>query len=93
MATAKGPWKPEGVTLFTQGAVSYEFLRLLETTTHGESVMLAQLRTHAGPGDRVVVRALPPTSDIYPESYSLSRSESGRKQSYPFSFQGVRQKL
>jgi serine/threonine protein kinase len=75
MATAKGPWKPEGVTLFSHGAVSYEFLRMLETTNHGESVMLAQLRTHAGPGDRVVVRALSPTSDRYkPETLARMRA-------------------
>lgn len=59
MATAKGPWNPQGVILFSQGSLSYEFLRHEEFTHHGESIMLARQRTPLGAEGQVLVRCLP----------------------------------
>jgi eukaryotic-like serine/threonine-protein kinase len=65
MATAKGPQRPEGVILFSHGEFSYAFLRELELTNHGETVMLVQQRSRLGPEGRFIVRSLPPTSSLY----------------------------
>ncbi len=75
-----------GRILFSQGPVSYELLRDLETTTHGERVLLAQERTRAGPGRHVVVRCLPPSSALHePEALERIRArleEEARLASY-----------
>ncbi|HYI00683.1 serine/threonine-protein kinase [Hyalangium sp.] len=60
MATAKGPQRPEGVILFSLGEFSYAFLRELDRTNHGETVMLVQRRARLGPEGNFIVRALPP---------------------------------
>ena len=62
MATVKGPWNPQGVILFCQGALSYEFIRHEAFTDHGEHVMLARQRSRLGAEAQVVVRCLPPAS-------------------------------
>jgi serine/threonine protein kinase len=65
MATAKGPQRPEGVILFSDGEFSYSFVRELEMTNHGETVMLVQQRSRLGPEGKFIVRSLPPTSPIH----------------------------
>jgi serine/threonine-protein kinase len=65
MATAKGPQRPEGLILFSHGEFSYVFLRELETTNHGETVMLVQQRSRLGPEGNYLVRCLPASSPRY----------------------------
>jgi eukaryotic-like serine/threonine-protein kinase len=65
MATATGPQRPEGVILFSHGEFSYVFLRELETTNHGETVMLVQQRSRLGPEGNYIARCLPLTSPRY----------------------------
>lgn len=75
MATAKGPQRPEGVMLFSHGGYSYAFLRQLETTNHGETVMLVQQRSRLGPEGHYIVRSLPPTSPVHePETLARIRA-------------------
>ena len=75
MATAKGPWNPQGVILFSQGQVSYEFLRHEELTFHGERIMLARRRTPLGAEGQVLVRCLPSDSKRYePEMLARIRA-------------------
>jgi hypothetical protein len=62
MATVNGPWNPQGVILFSQGELSYEFVRHEAFTDHGERVMLARQRSRLGAEGQVVVRCLPPVS-------------------------------
>ena len=62
MATAKGSQSPVGTILFSHGGFSYALLRELEMTDHGETVLLVQQRSHAGPLGNYIVRSLPPTS-------------------------------
>ena len=60
MATVTGPQLPEGVILFSLGDFSYSFLRVLETTNHGETVMIVQQRSRLGPeGNYIARRVLP----------------------------------
>jgi eukaryotic-like serine/threonine-protein kinase len=75
MATATGPQRPEGVILFSHGEFSYAFLRELETTNHGETVMLVQQRSRLGPEGNYLVRCLPPSSPRHaPEALAKIRS-------------------
>ncbi|MBN1206764.1 MAG: serine/threonine protein kinase [Myxococcaceae bacterium] len=61
MAHSKSPWLPEGVILFSRGDLSYELLRELETSHHGESTVLARQRTARSIGRQVVIKRLPLT--------------------------------
>jgi serine/threonine-protein kinase len=75
MATAKGPWNPQGVILFSQGELSYEFIRHEAFTHHGEHVMLARQRTRLGPEGLVLVRCLPPDpARAAPETHARIRA-------------------
>jgi serine/threonine-protein kinase len=75
MATAKGPQSPQGVILFSHGGFSYVFLRELETTNHGETVMLVQQRSRLGPEGNYVVRCLPPSSPRFaPQEFAKIRA-------------------
>lgn len=75
MATTKGPWYPQGVILFSQGELSYEFIRSEELTNHGEQIMLARQRSRLGAQGQVIVRCLPPDSPRYdPETHSRIRA-------------------
>jgi serine/threonine-protein kinase len=75
MATAKGPWNPQGVILFSQGPISYEFLRQEELTHHGEHIMLARQRTALGAEGQVLVRCLPSDSQRHePEALARIRA-------------------
>ena len=69
MATVTGPHLPEGVILFSLGEFSYAFLRVLETTNHGETVMVVQQRSRLGPEGNYVARRVLPTS---PQHWSRS---------------------
>jgi serine/threonine protein kinase len=59
MSHTPGPWLPRGVILFSQEDISYELLRELETSRHGESTVLARQRTPQGIRGQVVVKRLP----------------------------------
>ncbi|WP_224363608.1 serine/threonine-protein kinase [Hyalangium versicolor] len=61
MSSASRPWHPQGVILFSQDGVSYELLRELETSHHGESTVLARQRTGRSIGGQVVIKRLPLT--------------------------------
>ncbi|MFL5344164.1 MAG: serine/threonine-protein kinase [Hyalangium sp.] len=75
MATAKGPQKPEVVILFTLGDFSYAFVRELETTNHGETVLLLQQRSRLGPEGNYLARSLPPSSPKHdPEALAKIRA-------------------
>ncbi|WP_224368865.1 serine/threonine-protein kinase [Hyalangium versicolor] len=75
MATAKGPWNPQGLILFSQGSTSYEFLRHEEFTHHGEHIMLAWKRTPLGAEGQVLVRCLPPDAKGHtPEALARIRA-------------------
>lgn len=75
MATAKGPWHPQGVILFSQGELSYEFIRNEELTNHGEQIMLARQRSRLGAEGQVLVRCLPSDSPRYdPETHARIRA-------------------
>jgi serine/threonine protein kinase len=75
MATTKGPWHPQGVILFSQGELSYEFIRNEELTNHGEQIMLARRRSRQGAEGQVLVRCLPPDSPRYePEIHARIRA-------------------
>ncbi len=75
MATATGPQRPEGVILFSHGEFSYAFLRELESTNHGETVLLVQQRSRLGPEGNYLVRSLPPDSPKFaPEELARIRA-------------------
>ncbi|WP_225412047.1 serine/threonine-protein kinase [Stigmatella hybrida] len=75
MATATGPQRPEGVILFSHGGFSYAFLRELETTNHGETVMVVQQRSRLGPEGNYIARSLPLTSTKHdPETLARIRA-------------------
>ncbi|KFE70815.1 serine/threonine-protein kinase [Hyalangium minutum] len=65
MATATGPQRPEGLILFSLGDFSYAFLRVLETTHHGETVLTVQQRSRLGPEGTYLARSLPLVSPKY----------------------------
>lgn len=74
MATAIGPQRPEGVILFSLGEFSYAFLREVELTNRGETVMLVQRRSRLGPEGSYIARSLPPTSPHFdPETVAKIR--------------------
>jgi hypothetical protein len=62
MAFVKGRWVARGVTLFSEGELSYELIKELETTNPGESKVLAWERTQEKRLRQVIVRSLPPAS-------------------------------
>jgi hypothetical protein len=75
MATVTGPQLPEGLILFSLGDFSYAFLRVLETTNHGETVMVVQQRSRLGPEGNYLARRVLPTSPTHdPESLALIRA-------------------
>jgi serine/threonine protein kinase len=61
MAQTPRPWLPQGFILFSRGDVSYELIRELETSHHGEATVLARERTSRSIGRQVVVKRLPLT--------------------------------
>ncbi|WP_224247454.1 serine/threonine protein kinase [Hyalangium gracile] len=63
MAPTSHPWLPQGVILFSQGDVSYELIRELEISHHGESTVLARQRTGRSIGAQVVIKRLPLTQE------------------------------
>lgn len=73
MAHPSRPWLPQGVILFSQGDVSFELLRELETSHHGESTVLARQRTGRSIGRQVVVKRLPLTQ-VDPATRELIRT-------------------
>ena len=75
MSTATGPQIPEGLILFSLGDFSYAFLRVLETTNHGETVMIVQQRSRLGPEGNYIARRVLPTSPKHdPESLARIRA-------------------
>jgi serine/threonine protein kinase len=73
MAHPSRPWLPQGHILFSQGGVSYELVRELETSHHGESTVLARQRTARSIGRQVVVKRLPLTH-VDPATRELIRT-------------------
>lgn len=72
MATFSGSQLPHGVILFSLGDFSYAFLRVLETTNHGETVMVVQQRSRLGPEGNYIARRVLPTSPKH-DAESLAR--------------------
>lgn len=72
MATVTGPQLPEGLILFSLGDFSYAFLRVLETTNHGETVMVVQQRSRLGPEGNYIARRVLPISPMH-DAEALAR--------------------
>lgn len=61
MSPVSRPWLPQGVILFSQDDFSYELIRELETSHHGEQTLLARERTARSIGGQVIIKRLPLT--------------------------------
>jgi eukaryotic-like serine/threonine-protein kinase len=76
MSPVSRPWLPRGVILFTRGDVSYELIRELETSHHGEQTLLARERTARSIGGQVILKRLPLTQvDAATRELILTRLE------------------
>nr|AYM52282.1 serine/threonine protein kinase [Stigmatella aurantiaca Sg a15] len=67
MTARQGPFLPRGAVLFSDGAISYEFIERLGRGPHGESLLLARRRTPQGLGREVILKCVvlpegPPTA-------------------------------